>query len=135
MIGIVILAHGPLSAAFRDALEHVLGPQSGIEAISVDPEDSPSLTRQSLNTAMKTVDQGAGVIVVTDLYGSTAANYGLKACAREDRRLLYGANLPMLIKLAKARHLSLDEACDRALRAGQSYMDRAGQTVAFNRAG
>ena len=61
--------------------------------------------------------------MVTDLFGGSPSNLSLRACAPENRRILYGANLPMLIKLAKSRHLSVPEAVRNALEAGKKYID------------
>ena len=69
------------------------------------------------------MDSGAGVVVVTDLFGGSPANLSLMACGGADRRILYGANLPMLVKLAKSRDRSLNEAVDAAVDAGRKYIN------------
>ena len=69
------------------------------------------------------VDEGSGVVVVTDMFGGSPSNLSLLACRPEDRKILYGANLPMLIKLAKSRHKPLDAAVAAALAAGRKYID------------
>ena len=63
------------------------------------------------------------MVLVTDIFGGSPSNLSLRACRPEDRRILYGANLPMLIKLAKSRHLSVSEAVRAALDAGRKYID------------
>ena len=69
------------------------------------------------------VDQGDGVVLVTDLYGGSPSNLSLMACRPGDRRILYGANLPMLIKLAKCRHASVPDAVDAAIEAAHKYIN------------
>ena len=69
------------------------------------------------------MDQGAGVVVVTDLFGGSPSNLSLLACRPENRRIIYGANLPMLIKLAKSRHMEVPDAVRAALEAGKKYID------------
>lgn len=69
------------------------------------------------------MDQGAGVVVVTDLFGGSPSNLSLLACRPENRRIIYGANLPMLIKLAKSRHMDVPDAVRAALEAGKKYID------------
>ncbi|MEL6621003.1 MAG: PTS fructose transporter subunit IIA, partial [Pseudomonadota bacterium] len=73
--------------------------------------------------AADAVDAGDGVVVVTDLFGGSPSNLSLLACRPENRRILYGANLPMLIKLAKSRTLSVTDAVRVALDAGKKYID------------
>jgi PTS system mannose-specific IIA component len=62
-------------------------------------------------------------VVVTDMFGGSPSNLSLRACRPTDRRIVYGANLPLLIKLAKSRHLSVPEAVASALTAGRKYID------------
>ena len=57
------------------------------------------------------------------MFGGSPSNLSLRACTPDDRRILYGANLPMLIKLAKSRHLSVGDAVRNALEAGRKYID------------
>jgi mannose PTS system EIIA component len=71
------------------------------------------------------VDEGEGVVVVTDMFGGTPSNLAMQACREGKRVVLYGANLPLLIKLAKARRLSIDEAVSCALTAGRKYINTA----------
>ena len=64
-----------------------------------------------------------GVVVVTDMFGGSPSNLSLLACQPENRRILYGMNLPMLIKLAKSRQMSVTDAVRSALEAGRKYID------------
>ena len=123
MIGIVIVAHGGLAKEYRAAVEHVVGRQAGIRAISIAPEDDRPRKEREICDAADEVDAGAGVVVVTDMFGGSPSNLSLTACRPQDRKILYGANLPMLIKLAKSRHKPLDEAVTAALAAGRKYID------------
>lgn len=123
MIGIVIVAHGGLAREYLAAVEHVVGKQPGIRAISIEPDHDRSLKQAEIMDAADAVDDGDGVVVVTDMFGGSPSNLSLRACDPEDRVILYGANLPMLIKLAKSRQLRLDDAVDSALAAGRKYID------------
>ena len=69
------------------------------------------------------MDQGDGVVVVTDMFGGSPSNLSLLACGPDNRRILYGANLPMLIKLAKSRSQSVGVAVDLAMEAGRKYIN------------
>lgn len=123
MIGIVIVAHGGLAREYLAAVEHVVGPQSGMVAISIEPEHDRRLKQDEIAHAANSVDTGHGVIVVTDMFGGSPSNLALPACSAENRKILYGANLPMLIKLAKSRQMSVPDAVSTALAAGRKYID------------
>ena len=123
MIGIVIVAHGGLAREYLAAIEHVVGPQSGIRAITMEEDHDRGDKQDEICAAAHAVDTGDGVVVVTDLFGSSPSNLSLPACATQGRRILYGANLPMLIKLAKSRDLGVPEAVAAALDAGRKYIN------------
>ncbi|MEQ9695863.1 PTS fructose transporter subunit IIA [Shimia sp. SDUM112013] len=123
MIGIVIVAHGGLAREYLAAVEHVVGSQSGIRAITIETEHDRPAKQAEICAAADAVDKGDGVVVVTDMFGGSPSNLSLRACAPDNRRIVYGANLPMLIKLAKSRHLSVPDAVRAALDAGRKYID------------
>ncbi|HPD93006.1 MAG: PTS fructose transporter subunit IIA [Rhodobacter sp.] len=123
MIGIVIVAHGGLAREYLAAVEHVVGKQSGIRAISIEYDHNRAAKQAEICAAADSVDRGDGVVVVTDMWGGSPSNLSLPACCADDRRILYGANLPMLIKLAKSRRLSVPDAAAAALEAGRKYIN------------
>ncbi|MEM6464809.1 MAG: PTS fructose transporter subunit IIA [Pseudomonadota bacterium] len=123
MIGIVIVAHGGLAKEYLSAVEHVVGAQDGIRAISIEAECDRTQKKAEIQSAVDSVDTGDGVVVVTDMFGGSPSNLSMAACVPEDRKIVYGANLPMLVKLAKSRDLGLLEAVDRALTAGRKYIN------------
>ncbi|MDO5605585.1 MAG: PTS fructose transporter subunit IIA [Paracoccus sp. (in: a-proteobacteria)] len=123
MIGIVIVAHGGLAREYRRALEHVVGPQENLRSVTIEDSDDRSAKSHEIRAAADEVDQGDGVVVVTDLFGGSPSNLSLPACAVNNRVILYGANLPMLVKLAKLRHLPADQAAALAAEAGRKYID------------
>ncbi|MFN4057080.1 MAG: PTS sugar transporter subunit IIA [Roseinatronobacter sp.] len=123
MIGIVIVAHGGLAREYLAAIEHVIGRQTGMRAISIEYDHDRSAKQAEITAAAVAVDTGDGVVVVTDMFGGSPSNLSLPACTAPNRRILYGANLPMLIKLAKSRDLSLQAATDAALESGRKYIN------------
>lgn len=123
MIGIVIVAHGGLAQEYLLAVEHVVGAQDGIRAITIAPDHDRSEKQAEICRAADDVDTGAGVVVVTDMFGGSPSNLSMKACDPDNRVILYGANLPMLIKLAKSRHLPVETAVNQALSAGRKYIN------------
>jgi PTS system mannose-specific IIA component len=123
LIGIVIVAHGGLAREYLRAIEHVVGAQTGILAITMEDDSNRAAKQAEICAAADAVDRGDGVLIVTDLFGGSPSNLSLKACQPADRRILYGANLPMLIKLAKSRNMPVHEAARSALDAGRKYID------------
>ena len=123
MIGIVIVAHGGLAREYLAAVEHVVGEQPNLRAITIAPDDDRDDKQREICIAADDVDTGDGVVIVTDLFGGSPSNLSLRACAPTDRRILYGANLPMLIKLAKSRHLPVADAVRQAMEAGRQYIN------------
>jgi len=123
LIGVVIVAHGGLANEYLAAIEHVVGKQDGIMAISIAPECDRAAKQTEICDAADNVDAGDGVIVVVDMFGGSPANLSMMACAKTKRKILYGANLPMLIKLAKSRNITVDHAIERSMAAGKKYMN------------
>lgn len=123
MIGIVIVAHGRLAEEYRAALEHVVGPQEAVRTIVIATEDDRTAKQDEICNAADAVDTGAGVVIVVDMFGGSPSNLAIKACNPANRRIMYGANLPMLIKLAKSRHKPVPVAVEAALTAAHKYID------------
>ena len=123
MIGIVIVAHGGLATEYMAAVEHVVGAQSGIAAVTIRADFDRDEKREEICQAADGVDCGDGVVIVTDMFGGSPCNLSLSACNCSNRRVLYGANLPLLVKLAKCRGKPLPEAIAKAIDAGRKYID------------
>jgi len=123
LIGIVIVAHGGLAREYLLALEHVVGQQSGIQSVAIGAECDREAKQSEVNDAVQAVDTGDGVVVVTDMFGGTPSNLAVEACKADNRAVIYGTNLPLLVKLAKARRMSMKEAVARAVSAGHKYLD------------
>lgn len=125
MIGIVIVAHGRLAQEYKSTMQHVVGDQSGISAVQIEPDYIKLHKEEEIRTAMLDVDQGDGVVLVTDLYGSSPSNLCMAACVGEntDTYVLYGANVPMLVKLAESRARPIQKAVSLAVTAGRKHLD------------
>jgi len=123
LIGIVIVAHGGLAREYLSAVEHVVGPQAGIRAVMIEENHDRGEKQAEICAAADSVDTGDGVVVVTDLFGGSPSNLSLLACHARNRSILYGANLPMLVKLAKSRKLSVADAVTLAKDAGRKYIN------------
>lgn len=129
MIGLVIVAHGGLAAELLAATEHVVGPQSHAVAVSTLPDDDLAAKQAEITAAVAAVDQGGGVALVTDMFGGTPCNLAIGCMGSDGVEVIYGANLPMLVKLAKMRARPLPEAADGAIEAGRKYIDGASRML------
>lgn len=123
MIGMVLVTHGELAREFRAALEHVVGPQKQIATVSIGPEDDMEQRRKEILAAIKHVDSGIGVVVLTDMFGGTPSNLAISVMNGGQVEVVAGINLPMLIKLASIREAaSLEHAVLQAQDAGRKYI-------------
>ncbi len=130
MIGIVIVTHGGLAGEFRAALEHVVGPQSQLETISIGPEDDMELRRGDILAAVKRAEGGSGVVILTDMFGGTPSNLAISVMDEARVEVIAGVNLPMLIKLASVRSdAPLAKAVDLAKESGRKYISVASQVL------
>ena len=131
MIGLVIVTHGRLAEEFIFAMEHVVGPQAAVEAICIGPEDDMERRRKDILEACGRVDTGAGVILLTDMFGGTPSNLAISVMEQTRAEVIAGLNLPMLIKLASVRgKLSLDDCVAHAQEAGRKYISVASYVLA-----
>ena len=131
MIGLVLVTHGRLAVEFRSALEHVVGPQQQIESVTIGPDDDVDLCRKEIIEAVKRVDSGQGVVILTDMFGGTPSNLAISCMGRPNVEVLAGINMPMLVKLAKVRgELPLPEAIAAAQEAGRKYVTIASRVLA-----
>jgi PTS system mannose-specific IIA component len=131
MIGLVIVTHGRLAAEFVSAMEHVVGPQRGVRAICIGPDDDMEQRRTDIVSAAKAVDDGAGVIVLTDMFGGTPSNLAISAMDEARAEVIAGLNLPMLIKLASVRGREPLALCvAHAQEAGRKYISVASYVLA-----
>jgi PTS system mannose-specific IIA component len=130
MIGLVLVTHGRLAVEFRSALEHVVGPQQQIEAVTIGPDDDVEQCRKDIIEAVKRVDSGEGVAILTDMFGGTPSNLAISVMSRPKVEVLAGINLPMLVKLAKVRDACpLQEAVAAAQDAGRKYVTIASRVL------
>ena len=131
MIGLVLVTHGRLADEFRAALEHVMGPQKQIEAVTIGAEDDSDLCRSDIIEAVNRVDSGDGVAILTDMFGGTPSNLAISCMGRPNVEVLAGVNMPMLVKLAKVRaDCPLDKAVVAAQEAGKKYITIASRVLA-----
>ena len=131
MIGLVLVTHGRLAEEFRNAVEHVVGPQENFETVSIGADDNMEKRRTDIVDAVARVDQGSGVIVLTDMFGGTPSNLAISVMEAGRIEVIAGMNLPMLIKLSSVRKTEdIGVAVDAAQAAGRKYINVASQLLA-----
>jgi len=119
----VIVAHGGLAREYLAAMEHVVGKQQNARSVAIEDEHDRQEKTAEIRAAVDEVDIGDGVVIVTDMHGGTPSNLSLPACTSASRKIMYGANLPLLVKLAKCRNKPIAEAVNLARKAGRKYID------------
>jgi PTS system mannose-specific IIA component len=130
MIGLVLVTHGGLAVEFRAALEHVVGPQKQIEAVTIGPDDDVEQRRRDIIDAVHRVDSGKGVAILTDMFGGTPSNLAISVMSQPNVEVLAGINLPMLVKLAKVRAVCpLEQVVQQAQEAGRKYITIASRVL------
>ncbi len=130
MIGLVVVTHGRLAEEFRAALEHVVGAQERLETLCIGPDDDMESRREDILRAIRRVDDGSGVIVLTDMFGGTPSNLAISALEPGRVDVIAGVNLPMLVKLASVRaSTSLEEAVAAAEDAAHRYIRVASRVL------
>ena len=128
MIGLILVTHGRLAEEFVHAMQHVVGAQDAVRTICIGPEDDMERRRRDIAQAIKAVDSGNGTIILTDLFGGTPSNLAISLMKPGTVEVIAGINLPMLIRLAKARNcLALREAVVAAREAGRNYITIASE--------
>jgi PTS system mannose-specific IIA component len=103
MVGAVVVAHGRLAEAMVQVVEHMLGGRHGIEAVATSPDDRCEGIQARIEAAVRRVDQGAGVLIFTDMLGDTQTNVSVEVARRTGAEVLAGVNMPMLVKTMAAR--------------------------------
>ncbi|MEE4155053.1 MAG: PTS sugar transporter subunit IIA [Erythrobacter sp.] len=130
MIGLILVTHGRLAEQFVEAMEHVVGPQEAIATVCIGPNDDMEQRRDEISGAIAAVDSGAGVIVLTDLFGGTPSNLAISLLDAGRVEVIAGINLPMLIRLAGARKsMNVIEATQAAQTAGRNYITIASELL------
>jgi PTS system mannose-specific IIA component len=130
MIGMVLVTHGRLAAEFVAALEHVVGKQTRVGAICIGPDDDMEQRRRDIVDCVAAVDEGDGVVLLTDMFGGTPSNLAMSVLNMPKVEVIAGVNLPMLIKLASVRATEkLPEAVTAAQEAGRKYINVASKLL------
>ncbi|MGE8141186.1 PTS sugar transporter subunit IIA [Novosphingobium sp. NPDC080210] len=128
MIGMILVTHGKLAEEFVAAMQHVVGRQDAVRTVCIGPNDDMEARRAEIAAAIEEVNSGAGVIILTDLFGGTPSNLAISLMEKGKVEVIAGINLPMLIRLAKARGcMALEKAVIAGRDAGRNYITIASE--------
>lgn len=101
MVGVVVVTHCRLGEEMIAAARLVVGEDlKQFEAVSIDPQEGSEEIREKIISAIRKVEQGQGVLILTDMYGGTPSNISLSFLQEKKIEVITGVNLPMLLKLA-----------------------------------
>jgi mannose PTS system EIIA component len=100
MIGVVVVTHGQLATELVNATEAIVGDLPRFAAVSIGWHEDTHDAREEIAQAIARVDQGQGVMILTDMFGGTPSNLAMTFLAENRVEVITGVNVPMLIKLA-----------------------------------
>ena len=129
MIGIVLVTHGRLAQEMLNVAQHVVGPQTNVECVGIEPDDDMELKRHEILEKTTTVDTGDGVVVITDMFGGTPSNLAISIMEERNIEVISGMNIPMLVKLMRERSETVPTAVAAAQEAGRKYINIASQLL------
>lgn len=130
LLGLVLVTHGRLAEEMVTAMEHVVGPQRAIATVCIGPNDNMEIRRREIADAIRAVDGGRGVILLTDLFGGTPSNLAISLMDSGKFEVIAGVNLPMLIRLESARKtMDVGAAVIAARDAGRKYISVASEML------
>ncbi|MFA4911181.1 MAG: PTS sugar transporter subunit IIA [Desulfobacteria bacterium] len=130
MVGILVITHYNLGTELVAAADMMGGKIDGIQAISVDPKKDTEKLRKEISMAIKRLDNGEGVLIITDMFGGTPSNLSLSFLEEGKVEVLTGVNLPMLIKLSTYREdKTLNELAMQLKSFGQKNINLASEIM------
>ncbi len=103
MVGVLVVSHGGLAKALISSLQFLMGKQEKIRAVSIWPTDGEKEIKDSIQKKIAEVNDGDGVVILTDVLGGTATNLSLPFLENEQVELVTGVNMPMLLTLSSYR--------------------------------
>lgn len=120
MIGVLLITHSFLGNAFIQAVEQIVGPQKNLKAIDINGDFDHARKWDSFTKHVKSLDEGQGVLVMTDLFGSGPSNLAIGGLGNSPIEVVVGVNLPMILSVLEQRHrYTLEDLADIAKTAGQ----------------
>jgi len=120
MIGILIVAHGALGESLIQCATHVMGSRPVLlEQFGIDMHDDPATLLPVMQKVVRDLDEGDGVLILSDIYGATPCNIVSKLVKQNSVEGIAGVNLPMLVRALTYRNGDLTKLAEKALSGGQ----------------
>ncbi len=133
MIGVVLVAHGAIAESYFDVVKSISGPQKAFNVLAMSETDNMENKRQELMRIIDDVNQGKGVVVLTDLFGGTPANLAISILGIKQVEVIAGFNLPMILKLLSVRTKDdLATAVQKTEEAGKKHICIASEFLTAN---
>ena len=130
MIGVLIITHCDLCKELLNAAEFIVGRLEAVATIPINQTSDSEEIRKMIEEKITSLDQGQGVIILTDMFGGTPSNLSLSFLKEEMVEVLTGVNLPMVIAIAQSRmDLKLSELAEKAQEAGKMSISLAGKLL------
>ncbi len=130
MVGVVLVTHPHLGEEFIRSAEMICGKMPGVLTVSIDTHKEVEELRRGIAEAIKKVDEGDGVLILTDMFGGTPSNMSLAFLQEGRVEVLTGLNLPMLIKLSNCREgRTLKDLAKLVKEAGQKNINLASEIL------
>jgi len=127
MVGVLVVTHGNLARELVLAARRIVGEVKELQAVSIDWDDDVGLAGKTIANAVREMDQGQGVLILTDMFGGTPTNISLTFLKEGKVEILTGVNLPMLIKFCNLRERGRLESVAAAVKEqGQKSITIAG---------
>ena len=130
MVGLIIITHGNLALELKSAMEHIIGTQTNIEIFCIIPDDNIDIQKNNIQKTIKELNQGNGVIILTDMFGGTPSNLALNFLEPGVIEVISGVNLPMLVKIGQIRdNENIIEVVQEGRSAAQKYISIASEIL------
>ena len=130
MVGALVVTHGQLGQELLSAAQAIVGEISHMAAVSIGWNDDVNESKKKIEQGVSEVDQGKGVIILTDMFGGTPSNLSLPLLKKNELEIVTGVNLPMVIKLANQSGAdSLSELVSKVKKQGQSHISIASELL------
>ena len=133
MIGLIIITNGNLALELKSAMEHIIGIQNNVAIFCITPDDDIDIQKKNIQKTIKEINEGNGIIILTDMFGGTPSNLALNFLKPGYIEIISGVNLPMLIKIGQSRDNSnILEVIQEGKSAAQKYISIASEILSEN---
>lgn len=130
MIGAVVVSHGSHASGLLQAAEVIVGRIEGIAAVDLSPSMSVEELHAAVEAAIRSVDAGKGVLILTDMFGGTPSNIAISFLGTHPVEVITGVNLPMMVKFPYARQsMTLSELALHLQECGQRNITIPGEML------